>query len=172
MNTKIKMLLLFCICLIAYSCSCEDCGECENGRCSYYVDEPHYINKSGMSAKIYVRWFSSNAFSYSYGYVQNEDTLHRTFLQYDKLDTTAFILPSVFTASDLIEIQFLENPTNCLIYSGPIQDSLTDMRSLKAYEKGDTIPGVYLYENFVRYFYTITPELRAMAKEEDCQVSD
>jgi hypothetical protein len=155
MNTKIKMLMLFCVGLIAYSCSCDDCQGCD-GCWDYYVDDPHYINKSGMPVKIYVRCFFNSVFRYSYGYVQNEDT-------------TAFSLPCEFTKSNLIEIQFLENPTNCLIYSGPIQDNLTDMRSLKAYEKGDTIPGVYSGEYLIRYFYTITPEHRAMAKKENCQ---
>jgi len=162
MNMKIKMLLLFCVGLTVYSCSCEDCGECGGGdndcRDNYYVNQPHYINKSGMLVKIYGRWFSGSRsiFRYSYEYVQNGDTLPFTFI-------------IRFDDADLMEIQFLENSTNCLVYSGPIQDSLTDMRSLKAYEKGDTIPGVYADEYFVRYFYTITQEHRAMAKKEYCQ---
>jgi hypothetical protein len=114
-----------------------------------------------------VRWISSNVFRYSYGYAQNGDTLHKTFLPFDKLDTTAFSAP--ITTANLIEIHFLENSTNCLVYFGPVQDSLTDMRSWKAYVKGDTILGIYSHEYLVRYFYTITTEHRAMAKKEHCQ---
>lgn len=155
MNSKIKMLLLLCAGLAAYSCAdCDDCCEDSDCRFDYYVDEPNYINKSGMPVKVYVRWPQYNVLHYSYGYAQNEDT-------------TAFS-PNVELVN-LIEIQFLENSTNCLVYSGDVQDSLTDMRSWKAYEKGDTIPGVYSDEYLVRYFYTITPEHRAMAKKEYCQ---
>jgi hypothetical protein len=150
----------------------------------YYIKEPYYINESGVPVKIYMRWSSeySHSYSYSYGYIQNGDTLHRT-LQ----DTVTFYFPNIYwnTPSTydncgltygfdcknpfFIMLQFLDEPASCLVYSGPVQNSPADIRSWKAYEKGDTIPGVDSKEYFIRQFYTITQEHRAMAKEKDCQ---
>ena len=155
---KLKCIFIICILCCAVGCSCPsrfvtDCGYEEIYN---YENTPYYINKSGTPVKIYMRWFNfyNHVSNYSYGYVQNEDTLHKPFTFFGE-----------FTTVNLIEVQFLENTTNCLIYSDTIQDSLTDMRSLEAYERGDTISGTY----FISYFYTITPEHKAMAKEEYCQ---
>ena len=183
MYSKI-ILLLFCVSLIFCGCWFLDDYDDEG---EFYAKEPYYVNKSGTPVKIYMRWvYTDGDFGYSYGYIQNGDTLHRTF-QIPKFSTDA----SVFTfpinwntrSTDgncgltydydcknpfFIMLQFLENTTNCLVYSGPVQDNPDDIRSWKAYEKSDTIPES---EGFygISYIYTITPEHRAMAKEEYCK---
>jgi hypothetical protein len=189
MNSKTKILLLFCVQLFICSCWLDDY---DDGK--YYIKEPYYINKSGVPVKIYMEWVSEYSMylhNYSYGYIQNGDTLHRTF-QEQKFseDTAVFYFPNDYwntpSTSDncglvygfycknpfFITLQFLDEPTSCLVYSGPVQNSPADIRSWKAYEKGDTIPSVDSKKFFVHLFYTITPEHKAMAKEEDCQVSD
>lgn len=189
MNSKTKILLLFCVQLFICSCWFIEPYVYDG---AHYIKEPYYINNSGVPVRIYMRWVSSNVFSYSYGYVQNGDTLHRTFqIPESYEDTTVFNFPNDYwymypDSKDencgltygfycknpfFIMLQFLDEPTNCLKYSGPIQNNPTDIRSWKAYDRGDTIPGASSKEYFVNYFYTITPQHKAMATEEDCHSS-
>ncbi|MDR0518216.1 MAG: hypothetical protein LBH25_14370, partial [Fibromonadaceae bacterium] len=71
-----------------------------------------------------------------------------------------------------MELRFLEDPQKCLIFEGPIKNDGIDMRSWNSYKKGKEIDdwagGWWVG---MEYVYTITPEHREMAKEEDCPSS-
>lgn len=190
MNSKTKILILLCVQLFICSCWFLEPYVYDG---EYHIKEPCYINKSGVPVKIYIEWVSEYDMyfhNYSYGYIQNGDTLRRTF-QKEKFseDTTVFYFPDDYwilpftngncgltygydcTNPFSITLKFLDEPISCLVYSGPVQNSPTDIRSWRAYEISniiDTIPNAYSKELFIHYFHTITPEHRAMAKEENC----
>jgi len=63
---------------------------------------------------------------------------------------------------------FLDEPKKCLFFDGEVKNDGIDMRSWSSYKEGEQIQSSI---ETIEYVYTITPELRAMAKEEDCQSS-
>ncbi|MDR0518422.1 MAG: hypothetical protein LBH25_15425 [Fibromonadaceae bacterium] len=125
---------------------------------------PVYVNESGAIIKI----IAVNSNTVYEKFIAIDDTLHS--FSYYKENTDEWY-------SDLasrMELHFLDDSEKCLIFDGPIEHYEFDIRSFKSYEKGNEIENwsiPYRYHAGVEYIYTITPELRAMAKEGNCSPS-
>ncbi|MDR0517433.1 MAG: hypothetical protein LBH25_10365 [Fibromonadaceae bacterium] len=147
---------------------------------------PAYANKSEETVKIVaiVRGFTQDGTYITYGnyekFIAAGDTLHISF--YYKENSEEWIVPSPdcgiavsnYDACDnpvRMELYFLNEPQKCLIFDGPIKNDGIDIRSWDSYKKGNEIPDWADFWAGVEYVYTITPQHREMAREEDCQSS-
>ena len=107
----------------------------------------------------------------------NGDTLHYTTEGwYVPLSVPATVNCGFVSYGDCdkpirMELHFLEEPEKCLIFDGPIKNDGIDMRSWDSYKRGMKINDWSENVAGIEYVYTIIPEHKAMAKEEDCQSS-
>jgi len=159
---KLKVIFLICILCNITSCIPELCD------CTGVKEFPVYVNESGVSIKIVAT--ASLYYSTVYEkFIADGDTLH-TFSYYEK-NSDEWYYEGL---ASRVELHFLDDPEKCLIFDGPIKHYEIDMRSFESYEKGKEIENwsePYSYHAGVEYIYTITPELRAMAKKENCSLS-
>jgi hypothetical protein len=147
--------------VFALSCSYEEEYACD---CKAVVGLPVYVNESGIMIKIVVTAYNNAIFE---KFIAQGDTL-RIFSE-ENADEWYSNLPYGVSSVSRVELYFLDDPEKCLIFDGPIKQDEIDMRSIKSYEKWKDIenwPNPYsTYSTGVEYIYTITPELKAMAKE-------
>ncbi|MDR0518145.1 MAG: hypothetical protein LBH25_14000 [Fibromonadaceae bacterium] len=172
---KLKAVLLICAlcsltgCFIFDECfAATDCGNSDEKL-------PAYANKSGETIKII-------AIVGGYPYeklIANGDTLHYAEEEWYRSipadigysSCTSIVFFGSCNMPTRMELHFLGDPQKCLIFDGPIEHDGIDMRSWNSYEKGNEIPDWTDWVTSVEYVYTITPEHREMAREEDCQDS-
>ncbi|MDR0516411.1 MAG: hypothetical protein LBH25_05130 [Fibromonadaceae bacterium] len=173
------LLYLFFICIAAGIASyfCTGCMHCED--CTYKEEKlPAYANKSGAIVKIVA--IDYNGYVHSYAkLIDIDDTLHSSYYFREKPEEWS--IPNDWNCGiasirdcpnpTRIELHFLDGPEKCLIFDGPIEHDGIDMRSWDSYKKGNKIDDWADFWAGVEYVYTITPEHRDMAKEEDCQSS-
>ena len=161
---KLKVFFLVCVIAGIASCNCLDC--------TYPAKKhPAYTNKSGEMVKITATGnYTSKIFE---KIIADGDTLHynpENIKEWDipEINDCGFAYNCDYPLEIRMELHFLDDLVKCLIFDGPIKNDGIDTRSIKSYKKGEEI---YRDENWfgVEYIYTITPELRALAKEEDCQ---
>jgi len=157
---KLKIILLACVLASIIGCGCEDCNSAEK--------LPAYANKSGETVKIItITEYDPKGEKF----IANGDTLHN----YSNEERPVFCplgynLP--FCRSNIrVELYFLGEPQKCLIFDGPIKNDKVDIRSWDSYKKGKIIDDWASIEGGEEYVYTITPEHKAKAKEEDCPSS-
>ncbi|MDR0515779.1 MAG: hypothetical protein LBH25_01895 [Fibromonadaceae bacterium] len=167
---KLKAVLL-----IYVSCSLTGCfifDECfAVTECNTDEKLPAYANKSGETIEISYR--SGSLYKKS---IANEDTLHSSF--YYKENRKEWDIPNEadcgIAADDdcdrpvRMQLRFLNVPQKCLIFEGPIEHDGIDMRSWDSYKRGNKVSGWADFWVGVEYVYTITPQHREMAREEDC----
>jgi hypothetical protein len=156
MNSKIKILLFFCISLT--SCVCEDCTDSN-------AKVPAYANKSGETVKIFAIAEGHPPYE---KLIANGDTLHYT-VEGALCSVGGFVSFNGCDKLVKMELHFLGESEKCLIFDGTIKHDGIDMRSWKSYNEGKKIPNST--DVLIEYVYTITPEHKAMAKEEDCPSS-
>ncbi|MDR3002536.1 MAG: hypothetical protein LBU89_14915 [Fibromonadaceae bacterium] len=171
MKTLKNIFLIFILCCVT-GCVVESC--CDD--CTYSEEKvPAHTNESGVMVKIV-------AIDYDIyeKFIAHGDTLHSSFYKrqsYDEWDIPewhfAFIDPYCDKEKNIcnpirIELHFLDDPQKCLIFDGPTEHDGFDIRSWDSYERGKKIPGWANHWAGIEYVYTITPEHRAMAKEEYC----
>jgi len=105
-------------------------------------------------------------------FINDGDTLH-----FSKENITEWYIPNEYVCGLVsydcnkpirMELHFLGAPEKCLIFNGPIKDNETDMRSWNSYKKGEEIIDYGGPSRAYEYIYTITPEHKAMAKEDYC----
>ena len=127
---------------------------------------PTYANKSGEAIKIIT---VTEDRSYGEKFIANGDTLHNYSIEERHIFCPAgYSLP--FCRSNIrVELHFLGESEKCLIFDGPIKNDGIDMRSWDSYKRGKKIDDWADFWAGVEYVYTITPEYKAKAKEEDCQ---
>ncbi|MDR2583304.1 MAG: hypothetical protein LBC75_07485 [Fibromonadaceae bacterium] len=172
---KLKIILLVCVLAGIVSCACEDCT---------YSEEklPAYANKSGETVKIISIWgdytLDWTGIDDRYEkFIDDGDTLHYMEEGWSvPLSVPATINCGFVSYADCdnpirMELHFLEYPQKCLIFDGPIKNDGIDMRSWDSYKRGKKIDNWADFWDGVEYVYTITPEHKAKAKEEDCQSS-
>jgi len=155
-----KLKAIFLICILCHVIGC--ILPCD---CTDVKKFPVYINESGVTIKIVAVATFNTVYE---KFIAPGDTLH-SFSYYNK-NTDEW-------CSDLasrVELHFLGYPEKCLLFDGPIEHYEIDIRSFESYKKGNEIENwsePYNYHAGVEYIYTITPELMAMAKEENCSLS-
>jgi len=158
-----KLKIIFLIYILCNIIGCEPLCDCtaEKGF-------PAYINESGVMIKIVVNAPRNNVYE---NFIANSDTLHSFSYYEENTNEDCYGLCSDWHWISRVELHFMDDSEKCLIFNGPIKDYETDIRSSEAYKKGEEIENwsiPYTYDAGVEYIYTITPELRAMAKEENC----
>ena len=145
-------------------CGCDDCT-------AKAIKYPAYTNKSGETVKIIATGgdFTSKIYE---KLIINGDTLHHNVKELDipELNNCGLAVNCDNPPTVRMELHFLEEPIKCLIFDGPIKNDGIDTRSIKSYKKGEEIYRADFWVD-VEYIYTITPEIRAIAKEEYCQDS-
>jgi len=152
---KLKIIFIVCVAACIASCSYDGCtGEPPD---SDYA----WANESGVDVKMIVvkNYLNESKFIYE-KIIADGDTLHG----YDYTNKGWYPYPYK-THTEIIKVKlvFLDELEKCLIFDGEIEDSF-DIRNLYPYEAKRVEKFRSLYE----YTYTITPEHREMAKEEDC----
>ncbi|MDR2999756.1 MAG: hypothetical protein LBU89_00710 [Fibromonadaceae bacterium] len=167
--SKLRVIFLVCIVASVTSCiiSCSE-GAYEEGKI------PAYANKSGETVKIIaiVRYITPNDVLLNHEKsIANGDTLHYAKEEWYRnipMNTDCdFVSFGNCGKPTRMELHFLDDPQKCLVFDGPIKNDGIDIRPWDSYERGNKADG----RGNVEYVYTITPEHRAMAKEEDCQSS-
>ncbi|MDR2594239.1 MAG: hypothetical protein LBC87_05670 [Fibromonadaceae bacterium] len=158
-----KLKIIFLAYVLASVTSCIYGGE------GSYSEEklPAYANKSGENVKIVAIAEGHPPYE---KLIANGDTLYN----YPTEEWNVFFLIGCESAyCDIlsrVELHFLNYPQKCLIFDGPIRHNSIDIRSLESYKKGEKkLDNITTYS--IAYVYTITPEHKAMAKEEDCPSS-
>jgi len=159
-----KLKIIFLIYILCNIIGCEPLCDCtaEKGF-------PVYVNESGVMIKIVVNAPRNHVYE---NFIANNDTLHSFSYYEENTNEDCSGLCSDWLSR--AELHFMDDSEKCLIFDGPIKDYKTDIRSSKAYKKGEEIENwsiPYTYHAGVEYIYTITPELMAMAKEENCSPS-
>jgi hypothetical protein len=161
---KLKAIFLICVLANVIGCFYENCDDCTYGEQRL----PAYVNESEVMVKI------TATGNYTYKiyekFIANGDTLHYITEEWDvpKINDCGLAYNCDYPLTVRMELHFLDEPVKCLIFDGPIKNDGIDTRSSESYKKGAEI----YREDFwvdVEYIYTITPEHRNMAKEENCQ---
>ncbi|MDR2583920.1 MAG: hypothetical protein LBC75_10610 [Fibromonadaceae bacterium] len=166
---KLKIICL--ICILASITDCTDCTYIE-------LKHPAYANKSEETVKIIAIVEAYTPYEIVINnyeeFITDGDTLHYTvgkwfYGEFHGRDC-GFVSFGDCDKPIRMELHFLNNPPKCLIFDGPIKHDGIDMRSWDSYKKGNKI---YLEGNWgdrvdMEYVYTITPEHKAMAKEDYC----
>jgi hypothetical protein len=178
--------LVICLLLAGLAgCSCDDC--CEDADCGreFPSKMPFYVNNSGVDVNlilvqetkqgeyiegdtIYYR-FTQDRFKQE---MKNNDTLCNSGLNgkncsREHWSTGAYgncdFIPNYYYWCEepaYFIIEFLSESKTCLIFDG---DKIADdIRYWENYTLTEET------SSYLMYYYTITPELRAMAKEENC----
>jgi hypothetical protein len=165
---RLKNIFLIFILYCIVGCSCDDCG---------YLEPEKKIHAHANKSEIMVKIVAIDYDIYE-KFIAHGDTLHSSFYKKKYYDDEwmdipewhfDFIAPYCDNEKNIcnpirIELHFLDDPQKCLIFDGPIEHDGFDIRSWDSYERGKEIPDWAGIE----YVYTITPEHRAMAKEEYC----
>jgi len=146
-------------------------------------DPPHqvyaWVNESGVDVKIIAivesNYPNKGNFTNFEKIVTDGDTLHGHYYEGGFYNGATIwdqewypYLPYQTLFEIKAELIFLDGPKKCLIFNGEIKDYFFDIRSQLSYKEGEQIQSSF---PTIEYVYTITPEHRAMAKEEDCQSS-
>jgi len=152
--------------IVLLGCSCDDCTG--GPRDSDYA----WANESGVVVRmIVVKDYPDNSkFTYE-KIIADGDTLHgynydtlRGYSEYLNREWYPCSYPSEMRPKiTKVKLVFLDEPEKCLIFDGKIEDSF-DIRNHFLY-KGRSVEK---FRSLYEYTYTITPEHKAMAKEEDC----
>ena len=169
-----KLKCIFIICILCCVAGCSDCAFVTE--CAEDEKLPTYTNKSEIMVKIIAiePGYDINGKIYRYyeKFIANNDTLHYPEeREWDIPHNWNCGLAATKYCEEPIrmKLHFLDEPEKCLIFEGLIKHDGIDMRSWKSYKKGKIIDNWADFWLGVEYVYTITPEHRAMAKEEDCQ---
>ncbi|MDR3000922.1 MAG: hypothetical protein LBU89_06620, partial [Fibromonadaceae bacterium] len=176
-----KLRVIFLVCIIVSVTSC--IRSCSEGA---YEEKklPTYVNKSGETVKMISivggytpDWTGVDDIIYE-KFIADGDTLHymeegwHVPLTVPATKNCGFVSYADCDKPIRMELHFLDNPQKCLIFDGPIKNDGVDMRSWDgSYKRGNRIDDWADRWAGIEYVYTITPEHRAMAKEEDCQSS-
>ncbi len=169
---SLKAILIFCILCNITGCSLLTCDFGFVSECGEGEIYPAYANKSGTAVKIVASAESYPRYEKS---IVNNDTLHNNYYYYYEGSyhyEEWNILYPILSNNPIeveIELHFLDEPQKCLIFKGPVKNDGIDMRSRTSYKKGNPFGGGPLLD--MEYVYTITPEHKAMAKEE-CKGGD
>jgi hypothetical protein len=154
------------IVLIYVLCNVTGCGTCSD--CEYFeVEFPKYANESEVMVRLVaITKYTSGGNEGSYERFIDIDygNIEELYISHNDCG---------FVNGDCnnpvrIELHFLDDPEKCLIFDGPIEHDGIDMRSWKSYKRGRVIEGQLDFGVAIEYIYTITPQHRAMAKEEFC----
>jgi len=175
-----KLKVIFFICIVAgiAGCFCEDC--------TYKEEKLHaYANKSGETVKViaivggYTQDWTERVYNNYEKFIDDGDTLHSSF--YFKEKPEEWYVPygegcGLVSYGECdkpirMELHFLNELEKCLIFDGPIKNDGIDMRSWDSYERGKEIKDWADFWVGIEYVYTITPEHKAMSKEEDCRTT-
>jgi hypothetical protein len=170
--SKLKAIFLVCVSACIAGCFDSCCEDCE-----YSEDKlSAYVNKSGEAVKIVVinPYYEEVIVTGDTLLIANEDS----FYNYSVEEYHIFLPISCdfqycFDKPIKVELHFLDSLEKCLIFDGPIKNDGIDMRSWDSYKRGNEIPDwvVGSWRIGMEYVYTITPEHRDMATEEDCESS-
>ncbi|MDR2594238.1 MAG: hypothetical protein LBC87_05665 [Fibromonadaceae bacterium] len=173
-----KLKIIFLAYVLASVTSCIYGGE------GSYSEEklPAYANKSEETVKIISIWGD-----YTLGWTGIDDRYEKNIYDGDTLHymeegwSVPLSIPATVNCGFVsygdcdkpirMELHFLDDSQKCLIFDGPIKNDGIDMRSWNSYKRGKKIDDWAEYVTGVEYVYTITPEHKAMAKEENCQNS-
>ncbi|MCL2283729.1 MAG: hypothetical protein FWC26_10495 [Fibromonadales bacterium] len=116
-----------------------------------------WANKSGLDVKmIVVKDYPDKSKSTHEKFIANGDTLRGS--SYEEWHPYSGSLD----IANKVKLIFLDELKKCLIFDGEIENYSFDIR----FREGTC------FNSPCEFVYTITPEHRAMAKEEDCQSSD
>jgi len=160
---KLKVIFLICILCSITGCSLLNCNIGIGSDCGYDEEMvPAFANKSEVTIKIVVIGKGHPRYE---KLVANNDTLHNS--HYKNTDEWYLTLNDYYRSSR-VELYFLDEPQKCLIFDGPVEDDGIDIRSWESYKRGNNIENWADFWAGIEYVYTITPEHKAMAKEEDC----
>ncbi|MDR3000921.1 MAG: hypothetical protein LBU89_06615 [Fibromonadaceae bacterium] len=173
--SKLRVIFLVCVVASVTGCIRSCCDDCT------YEEEkvPAYANRSGETVKIIaiVEYYTSNGVVLNNHeiFITNYDTLHYAGEEWYRSipanKSCTFISFGNCGKPTRMEMHFLDDPQKCLVFDGPIKNDGIDIRPWDSYERGKKIPDWANFWAGIEYVYTITPEHRAMAKEEDCQSS-
>ncbi|MDR0516409.1 MAG: hypothetical protein LBH25_05120 [Fibromonadaceae bacterium] len=139
------------------------CLGCSYTIIDYYKREPFYINNSGVAVRLTAGEYELE--------LKNNDTLCNYYLNDESCATANWLVPYdgdgrsfIHGAKGMIyfKIEFLIEPKVCLIYNGKTK-AKNDIRYWENYTL------IKEYSDMRMLSYTITPEHKAMAREEDCQ---
>ena len=160
-----KLKVAFLVCVLACIASCF--GNCFCDDCTYNEEKlPTYANKSGETIKII-----TIIENYPKGekFIVNGDTLHNYSIEERRVFCPGgYDLP--FCRSNIRVELYFDDSQKCLIFDGPIKNDGIDMRSWDSYKRGKKIDNWADFWVGEEYVYIITPEHKAMAKEEDCPI--
>jgi hypothetical protein len=170
MNKLKATVLIYVLCNVTgcfvITDDCYDLGFCSDEKV------PAYANESGVMVELVATQTSRNYAKL----IDDGDTLHSSY--YLKENSAEWNIPYTYDCGIVnncynpirMELHFLDNPEKCLIFDGSIEHNGIDMRSWESYKKGKKIPGWSDDADItgIEYIYTITPQHRAMAKEEFC----
>jgi hypothetical protein len=165
---KLKAIIIACVAIGFTNCLQSGCDDCHPTR---ELKLPAYANESGIMVKLVIIHMQAVRHEkfIDYGYTLNSSYYYKENSEEWYVSNT-FDCGIVNYCDDPIrmDLHFLDSPEKCLIFDGPIEHNGIDMRSWESY-KGRTFDGHCGRSKCVEYIYTITPELRAMAKEENCE---
>jgi len=157
---KKALFVVFVICLQVGLLGFSGCGISTT---DYYMKEPFYINNNDVTIKLTAGEYEQE--------LKNNDTLCNYYLNDESCATANWLVPSDNKGNIFIrdaegaiyfKIEFLSEPRVCLIFDGKTKIK-NDIRYWENYAL------IKEYSDMRMLSYTITPEHRAMAKEEDCQ---
>jgi len=164
---KLKIILLACVLASIIGCGCEDCTEPA-------TLEPFYINNSGVTVRLTIRGYceqEDNKIRCTQE-IENNDTLCNQYLDESCSNSYWFVTrdsengwnEGILGSITYFRIEFLTEPKICLVFNGNIKLE-DDIRYWENYTLIKNRGDVHYYS------YTITPEHKAKAKEEDCPSS-
>jgi len=172
--SKLKVIFLVCVVVSVTGCIRSCCDDCT------YDEEklPTYANKSMETVKVIaiVEYYTPDGVVLNNHdkFIADGDTLHYAKEEWYRsipVNTDcAFVSFGDCGKPTRMELHFLDDPQKCLIFDGPIKNDGIDIRSWDSYKRGNKIDNWADFWAGVEYVYTITPEHRAMAKEEDCSI--
>ena len=137
------------------------CLGCADTTTDYYLREPFYINNSGVTVELTAGEYEQE--------LKNNDTLCNYYLNDENCATANWLVPSDHDGGSFIhstkeaiyfKIEFISEPKVCLVFNGAKVDN--DIRYWENYTLTKE------YSEIRMLYYTITPEHKAMAKEEYC----
>ena len=165
---NLKAIFLVCVIVSVTGCfvfdECFAATDCDE----LLILERFYINSSGITVKLIEIYPYSNYLHITEQEIKNNDTMCNYYLEPENCSTPNWHAIRGYEEEEYIpvyfRIEFLSEPKVCLIFDGDTKVK-NDIRYWENY--------TFIKKENTKLFYsyTITPEHRAMAKEENCQGS-